>query len=103
MSSNHPHISKISMMHYAKLAGRSCLFFIAAYLYITQWRFIEGAPFDGNEFGNLFLALIWILFIGEMFLRFFPSNMERIAGKEFSKTRDFKTVRRPGNLLREKQ
>ena len=86
MSSKHPHISGISIMHYAKLAGRSCLFLMAAYLYITQWRFVDGAPFDGNEFGNLFLAFIWVLFIGEMFLRFFPSNMESPGcQKQFAK------------------
>ena len=58
MSNKHPHISKISIMHYAKLVGRSCLFLMAGYFYFTAWRHTDGAPFDGNEFKNWYLLFI---------------------------------------------
>lgn len=86
MGSKHPNISKTSIMHYAKLVGRSCLLLMATVLYFTTWRHQPGAPFDGTEFGNLFLLLLWVLFMGEMLLRFFPSKLESPGcQKQFAK------------------
>jgi len=86
MSNKHPNISAVSWLHYGKLVGRSCLFLVAAYLYITQWKLTDGAPFDGTEQHSLFLIFIWILFFGEMLLRFFPSRLESPGcQKQFAK------------------
>ena len=86
MRSKYPNISPISMMHYAKLVGRSCLLVMALILYCTTWRHSTGAPFDGTEFRNPFLILLWVLFMGEMLLRFFPSKLESPGcQKQFAK------------------
>ncbi len=86
MSKPKHNISAISKMHYAKLVGRSALFLMALYYYITAWRFTPGAPFDGTEFSSLYLVFIFVLFMGEMLLRYFPSRLESPGcQKQFAK------------------
>ncbi|MBQ3792171.1 MAG: hypothetical protein II797_03605 [Clostridia bacterium] len=69
-------LSFISLMHYIRLTYRSLIFILLLLLYIlyrirggqTVEELIESQP------GALFF--IWLLFVVEMALRFFPSKME---------------------------
>lgn len=68
-------LSAISVMHYWKLCFRSILFLVTLCLYIVAKP--EGmkdlAAFRG------YLIVIWILFVVEMILRFFPSKLESMG------------------------
>ena len=79
-------MSLISLIHYWKLVFRSVLFLAATAFYIlfrpTDTRII----FDGQLEVTLILAVIWVLFVVEMILRFFPSKLESMGcQKQFSK------------------
>ena len=65
-------ISTISAMHYVKLAVRSAVFIAVFILYI-----IDG---DMMLKDHLPLAItVWVLFVVEMVLRFFPSRLESMG------------------------
>ena len=68
--------SKISLLHYVKLVFRILLFlgFLLEYLYrrlYTNLTFRETLRIHA-----FFLPFIWIVFVAEMLLRFFPSPLE---------------------------
>lgn len=82
----HISISKISILHYYKLIGRSILLIAAIILYIlNHLQRLESVQII-LKYRTLFLMLIWILFAIEMALRFFPSHLESMGcQKQFSK------------------
>ena len=72
-------LSKISTMHYCKLVFRSGLLLAAAALYISNRINNTGSLFGGYESNPLLLNVIWLVFVVEMLLRFFPSSMESMG------------------------
>ncbi len=69
---NSKHISRIYALHYVKLTVRSVLFLLVLIAYI----------FDKTAVLKSFRPLpfaVWLIFIGEMFLRFFPSSIESMG------------------------
>ena len=79
-------ISKISALHYFKLVYRSLLLVLAAVIYIVL---ISRGEVDLRAQLRRFpilLGLIWVLYVGEMILRFFPSRLESMGcQKQFRK------------------
>ncbi len=69
-------LSTIVKFHFVKLAYRSILFLVAAALYIYSRVTGNGKLFCGLEENVYVLAGIWLLFVGEMIPRFFPSKLE---------------------------
>ncbi len=79
-------ISKTSYMHYLKLAVRSVLFAAALVLYTLSRAKSKDELFCGYENMPILLAVIWIIYAVEMFLRFFPSSIESPGcQKQFAK------------------
>ncbi len=74
-----PKMSKIVVMHYVKLVFRTCLFLSATLVYIFNRIHATGESFGGFENNNVLLGVIWLIFIVEMFLRFFPSSLESMG------------------------
>ena len=76
---NKIHLSAISWMHYTKLIVRSLLFVIVLVFYIL----------DKTSVMKIFYALpiiVWIFFVVEMILRFFPSRLESMGcQKQFAR------------------
>lgn len=78
-------LSKISLMHYWKLVFRSVLFLAATVIYILNRIYNTGSMFGGIEDKPVILVLIWLVFVAEMLLRFFPSKLESMGcQKQFS-------------------
>ncbi len=81
MKKEKKNLSKISRMDFIKLFFRSLLFVVVFFLYIyNRTRGVEGFL----EFLNrqpLVVFLVWLVFVIEMFLRFFPSKMESLDAK----------------------
>ena len=78
-------LSKISAMHYFKLVFRSALFIIALLTYIAIRVIGTGEYFGGLDKKPAILIFIWIVFVSEMILRFFPSKLESMGcQKQFS-------------------
>lgn len=75
-------LSAISIMHYWKLIFRSLLFLIALLLYI----FTKPSTIMDLTVFRGYLAIIWLLFVAEMILRFFPSKIESMGcQKQFAR------------------
>ena len=72
-------LSKTSTMHYIKLVFRSSLFIIALIVYIINRIRNATSPFGGLEHQPFILTFIWIVFVTEMLLRFFPSKLESMG------------------------
>lgn len=78
--------SLISTLHYFKLVFRSCLLLLAASVYIVAKIKGTPRPLIGLDIPSVMLVLIWLVFIVEMILRFFPSNLESMGcQKQFSR------------------
>lgn len=86
-------LSKISAMHYAKLIFRSALFIIALIVYIINRMRNATSPFGGLEHKPFILTFIWIVFVLEMVLRFFPSKLESMGCQKQFK-RNFKPTKK---------
>ncbi len=72
-------ISDISYLHYIKLICRSLLFCVALVIYIVnKIRGAEGL-FLGIEDKPIILTVIWVVFVVEMILRFFPAEVESMG------------------------
>ena len=69
-------LTAVSLMHYAKLTGRSLLFLTAAAVYIINRINNTGMLFGGMENNSAILFIIAGIYIIEMILRFFPSRFE---------------------------
>ena len=79
-------ISKISLLHYVKLVVRSLLFIGALVVYIINKVNHSEDLFLGIEDKPIILGIIWILFVAEMILRFFPVKLESMGcQKQFAK------------------
>ncbi len=79
-------LSRISALHYFKLISRSCLFLAATVLYIVNRVQNSGEIFGGLENDFALLLLIWLVFVVEMILRFFPSSLESMGcQKQFAR------------------
>lgn len=69
-------ISKISAIHFVKLACRLLLFAVACVLYIINRIKNEDDLFENYESLPWILGIVWIIYAIEMGLRFFPSKLE---------------------------
>lgn len=79
-------MTKIVAMHYVKLVFRSLLFILATVVYIYNKIHNTGSPFGGFENNGIVLSFIWIIFVIEMYLRFFPAKLESMGcQKQFAK------------------
>ena len=79
-------LSKISALHYFKLFFRSFLLIAATVLYVLNKINGSKSSFGGYENNNVILGIIWIVFVFEMILRFFPSRLESMGcQKQFRK------------------
>jgi len=95
--------TKTVALHYCKLIFRSILFLTAVGLYIYNRVTHTGQFFSGFEANHIFLGIIWLIFMAEMVLRFFPAKLESMGcQKQFEKNYieiegcDRKTVVQPG-------
>ena len=73
----HP-ITSVLIFHYYKLAYRSLIFTAGLIWYIrerSRGHVISITDFEGGS-ENLILVFIWVVFMIEMILRFFPSKLE---------------------------
>lgn len=66
-------------MHYWKLTYRSFLFLSALTLYIYNRVHNTGSAFSGFDQNKIVLSIIWIIYTGEMLLRFIPSSFESMG------------------------
>ncbi|MBP3333725.1 MAG: hypothetical protein J6M35_06735 [Clostridia bacterium] len=86
MSKRRFKLSKISALHYFKLFFRSFLLIAATVLYIIGKVKHSDDTFGGYEKQPAILAFIWVVFVIEMILRFFPSKLESMGcQKQFKK------------------
>lgn len=77
-------LSKISILHLHKLIFRSLLLVIAVVLYIIGK--INDVNFNIYEKAPILLLIIWLVFLIEMILRFFPCKFESMGcQKQFLK------------------
>ena len=79
MANKKSKLSRISFFHYLKLAFRSALLISVIVIYIIH-RVTDTLP----PFGEILkrppiLAFIWLVFVSEMILRFFPSRIESMG------------------------
>ncbi len=75
----HKKLTSIMRLHYVKLFLRSALFAAALGLYVTN-RFLGSEdPFGGVEDMPAVLSVIWLFFVVDMLLRFFPSRQESMG------------------------
>ena len=72
-------LTKTVILHYIKLIFRSFLFLAAVGVYIHNHIHHTGQFFSGYEINYFILGAIWILFMIEMVLRFFPAKLESMG------------------------
>ena len=92
-------LSKTSTMHYSKLIFRLALFAVALIVYI--YNRIKGSEeyFGGLENRPMILSFIWIIFVVEMIIRFFPSKLESMGcQKQFKDNYIPTTKTKPVNI-----
>ncbi len=65
-------LSKISMMHYVKLVLRSFLFLAVLVFYILDKTEIL-------TYNSVLPTIVWVFYVAEMMMRFFPSKMESMG------------------------
>ncbi len=75
----HRTISRISVLHYLKLFGRSTMLLIGFLFYLLYWRHDPKQIFAFPNRLSWALNLMWIIFAAEMALRFFPSPFESMG------------------------
>ena len=78
-------LSRISVMHYIKLVLRSVLFLTATLIYVLNRIFETGKSFGGLQSNPWVLGIIWLIFVVEMILRFFPQRLRVWAVRNSSK------------------
>lgn len=79
-------LTKTVSLHYGKLVFRSLLLLAALTVYIINRVNGTGLYFGGYENNNILLSFIWLVFMVEMVLRFFPSKIESMGcQKQFRK------------------
>jgi hypothetical protein len=79
--------TRITRLHFLKLFLRSLIFIAAITLYLTDKSLLlDNIYHPGANHGIYFLIFIWIFFVVEMLLRFFPSDYESMGcQKQFSR------------------
>lgn len=83
---NKAKISVISAHHFAKLIFRSFLLLFSTAVYIINRLEKTGETFGGMEDNKLGVGVIWLIFVAEILLRFFPSRTESMGcQKQFKK------------------
>ena len=94
MSSQKRQLSHISAMHYFKLVFRGGLFLAAAVVYILDCQRSDNPLYDDISRWPVLFDIIWVVFVVEMILRFFPSRLESMGcQKQFA--RNYQPVNRP--------
>ena len=79
-------LTLISLLHYYKLVFRSLLFLVTLGFCIFRRPDNAAELFTSIDTMPVILAVIWLLFFVEMFLRFFPSRFESMGcQKQFAK------------------
>ncbi|MBE6877587.1 MAG: hypothetical protein E7488_00220 [Ruminococcaceae bacterium] len=92
-------LSRTSTMHYSKLVFRSALFFAALVVYIYNRITGTGEYFGGLDKRPFILSFIWLVFVVEMILRFFPSKLESMGcQKQFKKAFKATDCTQPKNI-----
>ena len=82
----HAGMSAISRLHVFKLVIRSLMFLVALVVYVYKWWVGRHTLAEDPRFAFPVLAIIWIMFVVEMALRFFPSKLESMGcQKQFRK------------------
>ncbi len=84
-------ISDISYLHYIKLICRSILLIAALVLYVVNKTKKSEDLFLGIEDKPIVLSIIWVVFVAEMILRFFPAKIESMGCQKQFK-RNFKST-----------
>ena len=88
-----PRLTIVSTLHYIRLVYRSVLFVLLFIEYVffrmNSRRFLE----KGIEKQPLIFLLVWIVFVVEMILRFFPSKYESPGCQKQFKRNYLKTGR----------
>ncbi len=80
------HLSNTCMLHYTKLVYRSCLLLIAVALYVFQRVRTGSGLLAEMTRGRAVMTAIWLVFVVEMILRFFPASIESMGcQKQFAK------------------
>ena len=93
MPSQKRRLSRISAMHYFKLFFRGFLFLAATVVYILDRPQYDNPLYDDISRWPVLFDIIWVVFVVEMILRFFPSNLESMGcQKQFA--RNYKPVTR---------
>lgn len=72
-------LSSISIMHYYKLVFRSILLVAATVFYVFKRPENAVELFTSLDTMPVILGIIWMLFVVEMILRFFPSKLESMG------------------------
>ena len=72
-------LTSIMRMHYLKLFLRSMLFLGALALYVADKMLGRDSIFCGVEEMPVILSVIWVFFVVDMLLRFFPSRFESMG------------------------
>lgn len=81
-----PKMSLISILHYYKLVFRSLLFLGTLIMILVLRPENARELFTGLDHMPFIMAVVWIFFVLEMILRFFPSNLESMGcQKQFRK------------------
>ena len=99
-------ISKTTAYHYLKFVGRSILFLTVFIIYIVnKVKNPDIDPllekFESNVYVSVICLVIWVIYIIEMLLRFFPTKIERMGcQKQFKRNyepveQDIKPNRQP--------
>lgn len=79
-------MTKIVFMHYEKLIFRSILFLATLFMYIYKHCFQDNAMALNLQGNSILLGIIWVVFVVEMILRFFPAKLESMGcQKQFAK------------------
>ncbi len=86
MTERKKRVSNISLLHYYKLVFRSLLLIGAAVAYIVGRVRQAKDPFADLWEQPILLGVIWVVFVVEMLLRFFPSKIESMGcQKQFAR------------------
>ena len=73
-------------MHMLKLIGRGSIFLFFAVIFIADAFGITELPLESMQFYKIIKGAIWVIFVGEMILRFFPSSFESMGcQKQFAR------------------
>ena len=86
-------ITAVSKLHFIKLFYRSALFISLMAGYII-YRINSDEPFSAKKYTNIpVLVVVWIVFMTEMLLRFFPSKLESPGSQKQFRRNYIKTGR----------